>query len=169
MQDKRRISLPVEFMKDRKIKTFIFEDLGFPIKLINVPMKKEFGEWYIDINMNKLMLVVLDALVHKPIPLTGDELSFIRSYLQMTSTEFGRAFGVTHAAVLKWESGENRLSPPLELCIRLYVLDHLSAKDAEFRALYKELSLEKLSKSDQPRKIHPLAVDATMEDLKIAL
>lgn len=156
-------------MEERKTKTFIFEDLGFPIKLINVPMKKEFDEWYIDIDMNRLMVVVLEALAHKPIPLTGDELRFIRSYLQMTSTEFGKVFGITHAAVLKWESGENRVSPPLELCIRLYVLDHLSAKDAEFRAFYKQLSLEKLSNPAQTGKIHPLAIDATTEDLKIAL
>ena len=87
----------------------------------------------------------------------------------MTSIEFGKAFGVTHAAVLKWESGENRVSPPLELCIRLYILDHLSAKDGEFRALYKELSLEKLSKPDQSAKIHPITVDASTDDLKIAL
>ena len=34
-------------MKKRKKKTFIYEGLGFPIKLINVPMKKVFGEWCI--------------------------------------------------------------------------------------------------------------------------
>jgi DNA-binding transcriptional regulator YiaG len=155
-------------MKDRKKKTFIFEGLGFPIKLINAPMKKVFGEWYIDINMNKLMLVVLEALAHKPASLTGAELGFIRSYLEMTTTEFGKAFGVSHVAVLKWESEENNVSPALELCIRLYILDHLHAKDAEFRALYKELSLEQLSKSEKGN-IHPLVVDATTEDLKIAL
>jgi DNA-binding transcriptional regulator YiaG len=155
-------------MKARKKKTFIFEGLGFPIKLINAPMKKVFGEWYIDINMNKLMLVVLEALAHKPVALTGDELGFIRSYLEMTTTEFGKAFGVSHVAVLKWESGENKISPALEFCIRLYILDHLQAKDAEFRALYKELSLEQLSKSEKG-KIHPLVVDATTEDLKTAL
>ena len=86
-----------------------------------------------------------------------------------TFPEFGKSFGVTHAAVLKWESGENRVSPPLEICIRLYILDHLSAKDEEFRALYKELSLEKLSKPYQSAKIHPITVDASADDLKIAL
>ena len=156
-------------MKNKKRETFIFEGLGFPIKLINVPMKKVFGEWAIDINMNKLMIFVLRALIHKPAPLTAGELGFIRSYLQMTSTEFGKIFGVTHAAVLRWENGENRISPPLELCIRLYVLDYLCAKDKEFRALYKELSLEKLSKPDTTQKIQSLAVDATTEELRIAL
>ena len=155
-------------MKDRKKETFIFNGLGFPIKLINVPMKKVFGEWAIDINMNKLMLVVLESLIHKPVALTGDELRFIRSYLEMTTTIFGKTFGVSHVAVLKWESGQNRISPALELYIRLYVLDHLQAKDKVFRELYRLLSLEKLSK--EPRgKIHQIVVDATTEDLKIAL
>ncbi len=155
-------------MKNRKKKTLVFEGLGFPIKLINAPMRKEFGDWYIDINMNDLMLVALEALTHKPAPLTSDELSFIRSYLQMTSTEFGKLFGVSHVAVLKWEKGENKVSPALELCIRLFILDHLKAKDKEFRALYRELSLERLSK-EQKGKIHPIAIDASTEDLKIAL
>lgn len=155
-------------MKEKKTKTVIFKGLGFPIKLINAPMKRVFGEWCVDLNLNKLMLVVLNALAHKPIPLTGDELRFIRSYLKMTLAEFGKAFGVSHVAVLKWEKGKNRISPSLELCIRLYILDHLHAKDHAFRALYKEVSLEQLSKTPKS-KIHPLAVDATTEEFKIAL
>lgn len=114
------------------------------------------------------MLVVLEMLIHKPFPLTGDELHFIRSYLEMTSTEFGRVFGVSHVAVLKWENEKNRISPALEFFIRLYVLDYLKVKDKEFRALYKELNLEQLSKK-QRGKIFPIAVDAAAEDLKIAL
>ncbi len=155
-------------MKTKKKKTFIFEGFGFPVKLVNVPMKKVFGDWYIDIDMNRLMLVVLGALAHKPTSLTGDELGFIRSYLEMTTTEFGKTFGFSHVSVLKWENGESRISPPLELCIRLYILDHLHAKDAEFRALYKEINLEQLAKKEK-KKIHPLIVDATTDELKIAL
>jgi hypothetical protein len=90
-------------MKDRKTKTFIFEGLGFPIKLINAPMKKVFGEWYIDINMNKLMFVVFAALAHKPVPLTEDELGFIRSYLGL---DFIRSTKKDHRyqpVVFAWE------------------------------------------------------------------
>lgn len=155
-------------MKNMKKKTFIFEGLGFPIKLINAPMRKKFGEWYIDIDMNKLMLVVLEALVHKPTALTGGEIGFIRSYLKMTAAEFGKAFGVSHVAVLKWESNENKISPSLDLYIRFFILDHLHAKDKEFKSLYQQLSLDQISKREKG-KIHPLAVEVTSEDLKIAL
>ncbi len=155
-------------MKNVKKKTFVFEGLGFPIKLINAPMKKAFGEWYLDIDMNKLMQVVLEALAHKPSALTGEEIGFIRSYLKMTAVEFGKMFGVTHVAVLKWESNENKISPALDLYIRLFILDNLHAKDKEFRSLYQQLSLEQISKREKG-KIHPLSVEVTSEDLKIAL
>jgi len=152
-------------MENRKKKTFIYDGLGLPIKLINAPMKKVFGEWFIDIDMNRLQLLVLAALAHKPASLTGDEHRFIRKYLEMTTTEFGKLFGVSHVAVLKWEKAQNKISPSLELCIRLHVLNHV--KDKEFRDLYNNLSLEQLSKSHKG-KIQPIVIDAE-EDLKIAL
>ncbi len=155
-------------VKERKIKTFIYKGLGIPIKLINVPMKKVLGEWCIDINMNKLMLVVLQEIIHKPTALTGDEFRYIRTYLEMTTTEFGKTFGVSHVAVLKWESEQNRITPALELYIRLYVLNHLRTKDKEFRVLYNAITLQQLSK-DPKKKLYPIDIHATTEELKIAL
>jgi len=154
--------------KDRKIKTFVYKGLGVPVKLVNVPMKKIAGEWCIDINMNRLMFVVLQEIIHKPTALTADELRYIRSYLEMTKAEFGALFGVSHVAVLKWENAQNRVSPALELYIRLYVLNYLRAKDKEFRALYNEINLQQLSKGPKG-KVHPIAIDIAGEDLRIAL
>lgn len=154
-------------MVKRKVKTFIYKGFGIPVKLVNVSMKKAAGVWCIDINMSKLMRVVLETVIRKPSALTGDELRYIRKYLEMTMAEFGKEFGVSHVAVLKWEGGQNRISSPLELCIRLYVLNSLRVKDKEFRALYNDCSLEQLSKSSKG-KVHPIVVDATTEELKIA-
>lgn len=120
-------------MKKRKTETFVYRGLGFPITLVNAPMKKVFGEWIVDIDMIKLQMPVLRALVYKPSPLTKDELKFIRQFLFMTTTDFGRIFGVSHAAVVRWEKGQRRLTPSMEFCIRLYALNHLHAKDKEFR------------------------------------
>jgi DNA-binding transcriptional regulator YiaG len=111
-------------LKNIKKKTFVYEGLGFPIKLINAPMKKLFGERYLDIDMNKLMLVVFGMLAHKSTALTGDEIRFIRTYLKMTAVEFGKIFDVSHVAVVKWESNENKISPALDFYIRLYILVH---------------------------------------------
>lgn len=134
-------------MKNKKIETFLYEDLGFPILLINVPMRKIFGEWILDINLSKFQLSVLHMLIRKPISLTGKELRFIRKYFEMTITEFGHAFGVTHAAIVKWEAGQTRLSPTTEVYIRLYVLERLRAKDEEIGKLYHNIRIDQLAKS----------------------
>ncbi len=154
-------------MKNRKTETFIYEGLGFPIKLINVPMKKVFGEWAMDINFNKLQLAAVYGLIYKPTSLNGDELRFIRKFLDMSMADFGKVFGVSHVAVLKWENGKNHVSPPTDIYIRLYILDHLHAKDKEFRSLYNKISPKSLSKH-KGEKIRPIAIDID-EDLKIAL
>lgn len=96
-------------MRDRKVETFVYEDLGFPIILVDAPIRKAFGEWVIDINFNKLRTEVMNFLIHKQTALTGEELRFIRKHLEMTTTEFGKALGVSHVTVLKWESGQNKI------------------------------------------------------------
>lgn len=155
-------------MKNKKTSTFVYEGLGIPVKLINVPMKKILGEWFIDVNMETLQRVVLEALIHKPFSLTGEELRYIRHYMEMSCADFGKILGVSHVAVVKWENEKNGISPALELYLRLHMMSYLRAKDKEFRALYNDLSLEKLSQSPKG-KIHPITIDATTEDLKIAL
>ena len=68
-------------MAKTKKETFIWEDLGFPIRLVNVPMKQVFGEWVLDINLQHFQKVVLHMLATKSTPLTGGELRFIINYL----------------------------------------------------------------------------------------
>ena len=68
-------------MSGRKKQTIIYKGLGFPIKLIDVPMKKMFGDWVIDIDMTELQLVVLRDLLYKPLRLTKDELKLSQSFL----------------------------------------------------------------------------------------
>jgi len=147
-------------MKKRKIlPKVIYKGLGFPITLLNVPVKEMFGEEVYDINLNTLQIVVLGLLAHKLAPLTGDELRFIRKYCEMTSTSFGTLFGVTHAAVLKWENEKCRVNPATEMCIRLFILDRLHAKDKEFRSLYHEVSVQRLA--EYTKDIHlPIEINA---------
>src|SRR5438445_164311 len=95
-------------MEKKKLKHFLYEGLGFPIHLMNVPMLKTRGKWTPDIDYNKLQQVVLLALAEKPLSLTGNEIKFIRKYFRKTLTAFGQEFGVSHVAVIDWEGEENR-------------------------------------------------------------
>ena len=125
--------------KERKVETFVYEDLGFPIRLVNCPMKKVFGEWMLDINLAQLQETVLRILIYKRSSLSKEELRFIRKHFGFTTTKFGEFFGVTHAAVLKWESGQVHPQPTTEIFIRLFALDHLRAKSDEFLKLYHQI------------------------------
>jgi DNA-binding transcriptional regulator YiaG len=144
-------------MKTTKRATFIFRGLGFPIKLVNAPLRKMVGEWTLDVNFNKLQLVVLEALLRKSTPLSGDEIRFMRKYLTLSTTEFGKIFGVSHVTVVKWESEQTRPSLSTDVYIRLYIFDHLKAKDKDFRNLYHAINPEVLSKSKKSTE-HPLVI-----------
>src|SRR5262245_55473715 len=145
-------------MKKTKKETFIWEGLGFPIRLVKVPMKKVFGEWVLDINLEQFQTDVLYMLASKPTPLSGDELRFIIDYLRMSASEFARLFGVTHAAVLKWENEKSKMNPGTEVCLRLYLFNYLKVADKEFRRLFLKISPQNLAKGENDET--PLEIDA---------
>jgi DNA-binding transcriptional regulator YiaG len=145
-------------MNKKKKETLIFEGLGFPIRLVNVPMKKVLGEWAIDINFNTLQIAVLNMLARKPSSLTGGEIRFIIDYLEMSTRDFAKLFGVTHAAVMKWENEESKMSPGTEVCLRLYILNYLKATDKEFRKLFLRINPGNLAHSETEN--IPLEIDA---------
>lgn len=130
----------------KKTKTIVYNGLGFPIRLINVPMRKAYGEWLLDINFNQLQVVVLLMLAKQTTPLSGREITFIRHYFDMSTIEFGKLLGATHVAVLKWEREERRMNANTEIFLRLYILNRLNVTDKEFRKIYLTFKPEVISK-----------------------
>jgi hypothetical protein len=146
-------------MKTKKAKKFMYEGLGFPLVLFNVRLIKVRDTWTPAIDYNKLQKDVLIALCHKPRALTGNEIHFIRSYFEMTLESFGQHFGVSHAAILKWEKAQNRsakISPTTELYIRLFILEKLDTNNQIFRDAFREFNIQKIGKkqSNVPRPLH---------------
>lgn len=138
-------------MIETKIETFTYTDLGFPIVLIDAPMRKILGEWVLDINLNVLQQEVLKMLIHKSTPLQAGELRFIRKYFEMTMIAFGEAFGVSHAAVIKWENGQLP-ALPMDIYIRMYAMDRLKAKNADFGKLFHEVNMTELAQAKKKQK-----------------
>ncbi|MDR3555428.1 MAG: hypothetical protein P4L55_11785, partial [Syntrophobacteraceae bacterium] len=111
-----------------KPKKFTYYGLGFPIDLYGFPIKIYWGEEMPDIDYNKLKTAVIELLAKKPIPLTGNEVRFIRQYLRKNYTEVAQMLGQTRQAVTKWESKEDEfamITPSTELHIRLSILTFL--------------------------------------------
>lgn len=148
---------------DRKQETFIYEGLGFPVELIDCPMKKIMGEWVIDVNLVALQRFVFQGLIHKPLPLTGKELRFMRKFLKMSTTEFGEKLGVSHAAVVKWEKEQAQISPAQEPYLRLFLCERF--KDSELLRIYREIRPELLAKAEHAK---PSLFQVHTKDLDVA-
>ena len=144
-------------MKERKTsQKFVYEGLGFPILLLNVPMIKVFDVWTPDIDYNLFQKQVLIALAHRPFPFTGDELRFIRTYFELTFQKFASQFGMTHAAGIKWENRKKRIAkilPSTELCIRLFILEKLDVSNDLFRSIFRTFDLSKIAAIQKSREI----------------
>lgn len=143
---------------NKKRETFIYEGLGFPIRLINAPMKQVFGEWVFDFSMGVFQKVVLNMISRKPSQLTGQELRFIIDYFGMSYREFAKICGVSHVAVVKWEKDISRMNPSTEVFIRFYILNHLKVTDKEFRNLHLTINPENIANSEIEKS--PLEIDA---------
>lgn len=141
-----------------KKETFIFNGLGFPVQLIDCPMKKVIGEWVIDINLNALQLFVFEWLIHKPSPLTGKEIRFMRKFMDLTTEDLGKMLGVTHAAVVKWEKEQAKIGFMQEVYIRMVFLELL--KDREINSIFKDIKPETLAEAKESKR--PLSVNAEL-------
>src|SRR5436190_1666245 len=117
--------------KERKKKTLIYTGLGFPIRLINAPMRKIYGKWAFDFSMGIFQEAVLHMLATKSSPITGPELRFIIDYFELSYRDFAKVLNVSHAAVVKWEKEKSKMNPHTEVSLRLYILDHLHVTDKE--------------------------------------
>jgi DNA-binding transcriptional regulator YiaG len=148
---------------ERKQETFVYEGLGFPVELIDCPMKEIMGEWVIDINLAALQRFVFQGLIHKPYPLTGKELRFMRKFLGLTTTEFGEKLGVSHAAVVKWEKEQAQISPAQEPYIRLFLCERF--RDSELLRIYREIRPEVLAKAEHGK---PTPFQVNTKDLEAA-
>jgi len=130
-------------------KKFEYSGLGFPILLLDVPMRQVRGVEVPDVDYNILQQKVLLKLCRKPFPLTGNEIRFIRQFFELNYSEFANQFGVTHASVIHWEKAQDafaKITPTTELCIRLYILDALRADDKLFRSTFRLFDYSKFQK-----------------------
>jgi hypothetical protein len=133
---------------EKKKKTLIYKNLGFPIRLINAPMRKVYGQWVFDFSMGVFQEIVLQMLATKSVQLNGPELMFIINYFEFSYRQFAKLLGVSHGAVMKWVNETSKMNIHTEVSLRLYILNHLKVSDKEFRNYYLELSRQNFHRED---------------------
>src|SRR5688572_22442605 len=133
-------------LERKRRKVYMYEGLGFPVELRNVPMLFVRGGWAPDVDLNDLAEMVLSALAYKPARLTGDEIRFIRISLSMTLVEFAIRFAVSHPAVIKWERAgrtPTAMAWATEKDARLELLRRGRVTPTAFVDAYGELAISK--------------------------
>ncbi len=140
----------------KNIKTLIYEDFGFPITLVDVPIKMVMGQEILDIDMYKLQISVLKHLIFKATPLTGSQLRFIRKFLKLSTTDFAKKLGVTHPTILSWEKEEAHINPTADMCVRIEILKLI--QDEDFRKFITQITAEMLS-IHKKEKEEPIEID----------
>lgn len=110
----------------RIVERFRWEGFGFPLILAQARfITTPSGYEILDIDMNALKRTVLKALILKPWSLTGAELRFIRTALELKQADFAALIDVAgHSSVAQWEAKKDAPSGMglhTELILRLKV------------------------------------------------
>jgi DNA-binding transcriptional regulator YiaG len=110
---------------EQMIKKLTYNGFGFPVVLHDVPAKMIRGNIEPVINYKTLGAEAIQELCRKKTPLTGNQMKFIRQYLDITLRDFAKIFGVTHHAAMKWEAKMDKfieITPATEVTIRFQAL-----------------------------------------------
>lgn len=146
-------------MPDYNTKTqrkYSYYGAGFEVVLHQAPMMKIGREWVLNLNPAVIDRMILDEIPRQPSRLTGNQVRFIRDFAGMTLKAFAERFGVSHAAVKKWENAGDRptsMAWSTEKDIRLFVLLQEDADAEDFQACYEDLV------AAPSRKLAPIHID----------
>ncbi|MBM4353888.1 MAG: hypothetical protein FJ109_08845 [Deltaproteobacteria bacterium] len=83
----------------------LYEELGFPILLVDPPMVTVRGHEVPDVNLRALQEAVFRMLVVKPARFTGAEVRFVRKHLRLRQADLAEVLNrANHTVVSQWES-----------------------------------------------------------------
>jgi DNA-binding transcriptional regulator YiaG len=128
-------------METKIAKEFKYSDLGIDIILKDVVLYKVNREWLPKIDVEKLSKRVFSLLTYRAASFSGSELLFIRTYLQMSKSEFGRELKVSHTAVAKWEKSGKKISSMdigTELLLKMIMAEKTGATASKYQEIYKK-------------------------------
>lgn len=149
--------------KTRIQNRFTYHGAGYEVILHHVPMIRIGNEWVLNLNPGIIDRLVFEAIPRQPSRLTGNQVRFVRDYADMTLKAFADRFGVSHAAVKKWENtgdGPTNMSWSTEKDIRLFVLMHEGADPIAFQSCYESLIAEPAAR--------PSAIHIDVESMAVA-
>ena len=128
-------------METKIVKDYKYSDLGIDIILKDIVLYKVGREWLPKIDIEKLSKRIFSLLTFRAASFSGNELSFIRTYFQMSKSEFGRELKVSHTAVAKWEKSGKKISSMdigTELLLKMIMAEKSGATASKYQEIFKK-------------------------------
>lgn len=114
-----------------KIKNYQWNGFGFPVVFSELPAVKIRGEVIPDVDLSKFAKpIILIICTKQLVPLSGNQVKFIRNYLNMSLREFAKFMDVTHQSVMRWEKKAKsaaQIGVNTEIVLRLKILKQLNS------------------------------------------
>lgn len=126
-----------------KIKNYRFEGFGFPVIFDELPAVKIRGELVPDVDFDKYAKPLIEHIcARQDVPLSGNQVKFIRNYFGMSLREFAKMLNVTHQSVMRWEGhlySAARVDVNTEIVLRLIVVKRLKSKGSFINSIIKRV------------------------------
>lgn len=90
------------------VPTYVYHGCGFPVTILNAPMKKFRDQWFLDIDTSVIDEKVAFQIAAQSARMTGKQTEFIRKWSSMTMREMAKILSVSHVAVHKWEQAGSK-------------------------------------------------------------
>lgn len=114
-----------------KIKNYHWNGFGFPVVFSELPAIKIRGELVPDVDLSQFAKPLIQIICAKQIvPLSGNQVKFIRNHLNMSLREFAKFMDVKHQSVMRWEKKAKsaaRIDINTEIVLRLKILKELNS------------------------------------------
>ena len=91
-------------------------------------------------NLRGLHKVIADSLINKLEPLTGREFRFLRLEMDLSQSMLGELFSISDQAIAKWEKGQNGISGPAGMLIRVLAKEKIMNQGGHVAGLIEKLA-----------------------------
>ncbi len=105
-------------------KSYRFDEMGVPVELQNIEVIECAHCGNVDPiipNMDGLMKVLALAILCNPCKLNGQEIRYLRKYVNKSAREFSRYLNLTVSHLSKLENDRYEITPRLDKLVRLIV------------------------------------------------
>lgn len=92
----------------KNLNRYDYKGCGFPVVILNAPMRNLMGDWVLDIDPRLIDRQVALELAKSHAKLTGNQVAFLRKWSGQTMRAMGSSLSTSHVAVHKWEQFGNR-------------------------------------------------------------